>query len=211
MLAESLEYLAVKPDGRYLDCTAGLAGHTKAIAALLTQGGQLIANDRDAQSLEMARTNAAEFADRIEFQHGSFSELAERNLDGLIADLGVSRFQLTDPGTRIFISGRRAFGYAPRPESGRDRGRTAEPQCRKGNRRLASPARRRKESAEDSRSNRSGAAHSEHTAPGGCSGTGRAANGTLASRDSHFHGFEDGGQSRAGRARRVAEGARRAW
>ena len=97
MLAESLEYLAVKPDGRYLDCTAGLAGHTIAIAALLTQGGKLIANDRDAQSLEIARTNAAEFADRIEFQHGSFSELAEDNLDGLIADLGVSRFQLTSP------------------------------------------------------------------------------------------------------------------
>jgi 16S rRNA (cytosine1402-N4)-methyltransferase len=97
MLAESLEYLAVKPDGRYLDCTAGLAGHTKAIAALLTQGGRLIANDRDAESLAIARKNAAEFADRIEFQHGSFSELDERNLDGLIADLGVSRFQLTSP------------------------------------------------------------------------------------------------------------------
>jgi 16S rRNA (cytosine1402-N4)-methyltransferase len=97
MLAESLEYLAVKPDGHYLDCTAGLAGHTKAIAALLTQGGSLIANDRDAESLAIARTNAAEFADRIEFQHGSFSELAEQNLDGLIADLGVSRFQLTSP------------------------------------------------------------------------------------------------------------------
>jgi 16S rRNA (cytosine1402-N4)-methyltransferase len=97
MLAESLEYLAVKPDGRYLDCTAGLAGHTKAIAALLAQGGRLIANDRDAESLGIARTNAAEFADRIEFQHGSFSELAEQNLDGLIADLGVSRFQLTSP------------------------------------------------------------------------------------------------------------------
>ncbi len=97
MLAESLEYMAVKPGGRYLDCTTGLAGHTKAIAALLTQGGTLIANDRDAESLAMARTNAAEFADRIEFQHGSFSELAEQNLDGLIADLGVSRFQLTSP------------------------------------------------------------------------------------------------------------------
>jgi len=97
MLAESLEYLAVKPDGRYLDCTAGLGGHTAAIAALLTRGGKLIANDRDAQSLEMARTNAAEWADRIEFQQARFSELAESNLDGLIADLGVSRYQLTDP------------------------------------------------------------------------------------------------------------------
>jgi 16S rRNA (cytosine1402-N4)-methyltransferase len=97
MLAESLEYLAIKPDGRYLDCTAGLGGHTAAIAALLTSGGKLISNDRDAQSLEMARSNAIDFSDRIEFQQASFSELAESNLDGLIADLGVSRYQLTDP------------------------------------------------------------------------------------------------------------------
>jgi 16S rRNA (cytosine1402-N4)-methyltransferase len=96
MLAESLEYLAVKPDGRYLDCTAGLGGHTAAIAALLNRGGKLISNDRDAQSLEMARKNAEEWADRIEFQQASFSELAEPDLDGLIADLGVSRYQLTD-------------------------------------------------------------------------------------------------------------------
>lgn len=97
MLAESLEYLAIKPDGRYLDCTAGLGGHTAAIAAKLTAGGKLISNDRDSQSLGMARKNAAAWADRIEFQHGSFSQLNESGLDGLIADLGVSRFQLTDP------------------------------------------------------------------------------------------------------------------
>ena len=97
MLAESLEYLALRPDGRYLDCSAGLGGHTTAIAALLTRGGKLISSDRDAQSLEMARRNAAEWKDRIEFQQASFSELAESNLDGLIAGLGVSRYQLTDP------------------------------------------------------------------------------------------------------------------
>ncbi len=102
MLAESLEYLAIKPDGRYLDCTAGLGGHSAAIAARLTRGGKLISNDRDAQSLELARANTAEWADRIEFRHGSFSELAQSdlaavNFDGLIADLGVSRYQLTGP------------------------------------------------------------------------------------------------------------------
>src|SRR5438067_300112 len=97
MLAESLEYLAIKPDGRYLDCTAGLGGHTAAIAARLTAGGKLISNDRDPQSLDMARQAAAEWASRIEFQQASFSQLAERDLDGLIADLGVSRFQLTNP------------------------------------------------------------------------------------------------------------------
>src|SRR3984957_13516185 len=97
MLAESLEYLAIKPDGRYLDCTAGLGGHSGAIAARLTRGGKLIANDRDAQSIEIARANTAEWADRIEFRQGSFSELVESELDGLIADLGVSRYQLTGP------------------------------------------------------------------------------------------------------------------
>jgi 16S rRNA (cytosine1402-N4)-methyltransferase len=97
MLAESLEFLAVRPDGRYLDCTAGLGGHTAAIAARLDRGGKLISNDRDPESLEMARMNAAEWADRIEFRQSSFSGLDESGLDGLIADLGVSRFQLTDP------------------------------------------------------------------------------------------------------------------
>ena len=97
MLAETLEYLAVRPEGRYLDCTAGLGGHTRAIAERLTAGGVVIANDRDAQSLDVARRNTAEFADRIEYRHGKFSELAGAGLDGLVADLGVSRYQLTDP------------------------------------------------------------------------------------------------------------------
>jgi 16S rRNA (cytosine1402-N4)-methyltransferase len=106
MLAETLEYLAMRPDGRYLDCTAGLGGHTRAIAERLTAGGVVIANDRDAQSLQMARRNTADFADRIEYSHASFSELDETTLgglvgetrfDGLVADLGVSRYQLTDP------------------------------------------------------------------------------------------------------------------
>lgn len=99
MLAESLEYLAIRPNGRYLDCTAGLGGHSCAIAARLTAGGKLISNDRDSQSLEMARENASrtveDWQSRIEFRHGMFSELHEQNLDGLLADLGVSRYQLT--------------------------------------------------------------------------------------------------------------------
>jgi 16S rRNA (cytosine1402-N4)-methyltransferase len=97
LLAETLDYLAINPAGTYLDCTAGLGGHTTAIAAQLTQGGRLISNDRDPQSLEMAMRNSAEFSERIEFQHAEFSELSLTGLDGLVADLGVSRFQLTDP------------------------------------------------------------------------------------------------------------------
>ena len=100
MLAETLELLRIKPDGTYLDCTAGLGGHTRAIAERLTAGGRLISNDRDEQSLDMARQNAGEFVDRIVFHHGAFSELLPRGFsgfDGILADLGTSRFQLTDP------------------------------------------------------------------------------------------------------------------
>src|ERR1035441_6760377 len=61
MAAESLELLAVRPDGIYLDATTGLGGHTALIAARLERGF-VIANDRDAQSLEMARQNTLELA-----------------------------------------------------------------------------------------------------------------------------------------------------
>ena len=113
MLGESLEYLAIQPAGIYVDATAGLGGHTAAIAQKLTTG-LVIANDQDLQSLEMARKNTSEWADRIRYRHGKFSNLrsalAESGLqkaDGILADLGVSRYQLTDPerGFSILSSG----------------------------------------------------------------------------------------------------------
>ncbi len=54
MLSECLEYLAIRPDGVYLDATCGMGGHTGAIARRLTTGF-VIACDRDADSLEMAK------------------------------------------------------------------------------------------------------------------------------------------------------------
>src|SRR5271155_430115 len=103
MLGECLEYLAIRPDGMFLDATAGLGGHSGAIAARLTSGF-VIANDRDAESLTQARNNTVEWADRIRYQHGSFLDLSHavtaagvQQVDGLLADLGVSRYQLLEP------------------------------------------------------------------------------------------------------------------
>jgi 16S rRNA (cytosine1402-N4)-methyltransferase len=103
MAAEALSLLAVRPEGIYLDATAGLGGHTGMIASRLTTG-LVIANDRDEESLEMARRNTEQWAARIRFHHGSFGELADavaqagfEKVDGLLADLGVSRYQLTAP------------------------------------------------------------------------------------------------------------------
>ena len=103
MLGECLEYLAIRPDGIYLDATAGLGGHTGAIAERLSRGF-VIANDRDAESLEMAKANTAAWANRIRYHHGSFGNLRSAleaagvdQVDGLVADLGVSRYQLLEP------------------------------------------------------------------------------------------------------------------
>ncbi len=104
MLEESLERLAIRPDGQYGDLTAGLGGHTGAIARRLTTG-RVISLDRDGESLELARRNCADCADRIVFRQSAFSGLSETlhslgigRLDGILADLGVSRMQLTSPG-----------------------------------------------------------------------------------------------------------------
>src|SRR5262245_32322256 len=101
MPVECLDLLGIRPDGVYLDCTAGLGGHTALIAQRLIDG-TVIANDRDAQSLEMARANTAEWKDRICFHLGAFGSLGEavqqagfERIDGLLADTGVSRYQLT--------------------------------------------------------------------------------------------------------------------
>jgi 16S rRNA (cytosine1402-N4)-methyltransferase len=101
MRPEVLEYLDPRPDGVYLDATAGMFGHTAAIAERLSTGF-VIASDRDAESLEIGRGNAAQWAERIRCQHARFSELRSAldklgigKVDGLVADLAVSRLQLT--------------------------------------------------------------------------------------------------------------------
>jgi 16S rRNA (cytosine1402-N4)-methyltransferase len=103
MAEEAISLLAVRPEGVYLDATAGMGGHTSLIAQRLTTGIAIV-NDRDAESLEMARRNTEAWAERLRFHHGPFSRLAEavaeagfRKVDGLLADLGVSRYQLTAP------------------------------------------------------------------------------------------------------------------
>src|SRR3954469_5702322 len=101
MLRECLEYLAIRPDGVYLDATAGMGGHAGAIARQLSTG-LVLACDRDAESLARARENTADCAARIRFHNVAFSTVGQApaaegiaQVDGLLADLGVSRYQLT--------------------------------------------------------------------------------------------------------------------
>ncbi len=112
MVEEVLQWLNVRPEGTYVDATAGLGGHTAAIARRLTTGW-VVANDCDAESLEIARRNTLLWAERIRFRRGWFSTLAEgltqlglRQVDGLLADLGASYAQLTgERGFSIMTEG----------------------------------------------------------------------------------------------------------
>jgi 16S rRNA (cytosine1402-N4)-methyltransferase len=101
---EVLEWLAIKPDGIYIDATLGAGGHSAGIAARLSSG-RLISLDRDAQAFEIAQERMKEFANRVRYVHAPFSKIAEvaqglgiAKVDGVLADLGVSSLQLDRPG-----------------------------------------------------------------------------------------------------------------
>lgn len=105
MWREALEWLAPKPGSVFVDATCGLGGHTLKLAAL-PETAHVISFDRDAESLAkaQARAESAGLASRITFRHSRFSQLqatlqtlGRAPVDGLLCDLGVSRWQLTDP------------------------------------------------------------------------------------------------------------------
>ena len=101
LLDESVEALAIRPEGTYVDGTLGRAGHSREIAKRLTTG-RLICIDRDMAAIEAAEGLLAPWRDRVRLVHGNFAALAEvladtEGVDGMLFDLGVSSPQLDDP------------------------------------------------------------------------------------------------------------------
>ncbi|MGA9565624.1 MAG: 16S rRNA (cytosine(1402)-N(4))-methyltransferase RsmH [Candidatus Korobacteraceae bacterium] len=105
LLQQAIEFLAVRRGGTFIDSTVGLAGHSWEIARRLGAAGRLIAFDKDPAALERAGEKLAspppELAGdwpKIELVHASFADVAQyvapANVDGLLADLGVSSMQL---------------------------------------------------------------------------------------------------------------------
>ncbi|HXW55236.1 MAG TPA: 16S rRNA (cytosine(1402)-N(4))-methyltransferase RsmH [Candidatus Cybelea sp.] len=100
LVNEAVEWLRIRPDGTYVDATAGTGGHTLEIARRLTDG-RLVAIDRDPQALEIARRRLGPHGRRVVLVHSEFSRIDEvardlrlPPLDGVLADLGVSSLQL---------------------------------------------------------------------------------------------------------------------
>ncbi|TLE15096.1 16S rRNA (cytosine(1402)-N(4))-methyltransferase [Vibrio cholerae] len=101
LLNESIEGLAIKPDGIYIDGTFGRGGHSRTILAQLGPEGRLYSIDRDPQAI----AEAQKIDDpRFTIVHGPFSGIAEYaqrydlvgKVDGVLFDLGVSSPQLDD-------------------------------------------------------------------------------------------------------------------
>jgi len=127
LLEESVNALDIKPDGIYVDCTAGGGGHSAEVLNKLGENGRMILFDRDPDAIETV-TNRFKGDERVTIVHSNFSEikkvLAEldvNGVDGIIADLGVSSHQL-DTAERGF-----SFHYdAPLDMRMSQQGTTAE-------------------------------------------------------------------------------------
>lgn len=101
LLEETVTAVLTDPDGIYVDCTLGGAGHSHALGERLSEKGLLIGFDQDEVALEVAKKRLSDLPCRVMTIPSNFrylkKELAERGIDavdGIIFDLGVSSYQL---------------------------------------------------------------------------------------------------------------------
>lgn len=104
LLKETVDGLNINPDGIYVDCTLGGAGHSEYLVKQLSSKGRLICFDQDTIAIENAKIRLADYLDRVTFVHSNFrylkDELYKLNIykvDGILYDLGVSSPQLDTP------------------------------------------------------------------------------------------------------------------
>jgi len=101
LLKESLDFLNIKKDGNYVDATFGLGGHSREILSMLGESGRLLVIDKDISAISEA-LKLQSVDNRLFVEQGSFGMIkkfskkyfGDHNIDGLIADLGVSSPQL---------------------------------------------------------------------------------------------------------------------
>ncbi len=93
---ETIESLNIKSEGLYVDCTCGGAGHSRAILERIPDG-VLVAIDRDPDAIQVI-TERIGSAHQVEIVNNNFNNIKDilngRLADGILADLGVSSFQL---------------------------------------------------------------------------------------------------------------------
>jgi 16S rRNA (cytosine1402-N4)-methyltransferase len=114
LFQDALDFLCVRPEGTYVDCTLGLAGHAEGMMRRLGPGGRLIGFDRDPEALELATARLVKVAEEMGSQAPqltligeAFSRIEEHvepaSVDGLLADFGASSLH--------FDEARRGFSF----------------------------------------------------------------------------------------------------
>ncbi len=107
---EVVRYLAVRPGGRYLDCTVGAGGHATAIMEAAAPGGLLLGLDADPLALDIAARSLSRFGAGAKLVQSNFRDLETVcrqhsfiPVHGVLFDLGLSSIQLADAS--------RGFGF----------------------------------------------------------------------------------------------------
>lgn len=104
LLKETVDGLNIKPDGIYVDCTLGGAGHSEYLLSKLSDQGMLYSFDQDNTAIENAKVKLSQYANRVTLIQSNFKYLKEElhalgvnKVDGVLYDLGVSSPQLDTP------------------------------------------------------------------------------------------------------------------
>lgn len=104
LLKETVDGLNIKPDGIYVDCTLGGAGHSEYLLSKLSDQGHLYSFDQDGIAIENAKVKLSQYANRVTLIQSNFKYLKEElhalgieKVDGVLYDLGVSSPQLDTP------------------------------------------------------------------------------------------------------------------
>lgn len=104
LLTETVDGLAIRPDGIYVDCTLGGAGHSEYLVKQLSDEGHLYCFDQDTTAIENAKQKLAPYINRVTFVHSNFRYIKDElekldvtEVDGILYDLGVSSPQLDTP------------------------------------------------------------------------------------------------------------------
>jgi len=114
LFQDALDFLCVRPEGTYVDCTLGLAGHAEGMMRRLGPGGRLIGFDRDPEALELATARLVKVAEEMGSQAPQLTLVGEAfsrigghvdaaSVDGLLADFGVNSLH--------FDEARRGFSF----------------------------------------------------------------------------------------------------
>lgn len=104
LLKETVDGLNIKPDGVYVDCTLGGAGHSEYLLSQLSAKGKLYAFDQDETAIEHAKEKLKKYENQVIFIKSNFryikqelNKIGVEKVDGILYDLGVSSPQLDTP------------------------------------------------------------------------------------------------------------------